>query len=85
MANPSIYAAFERMWQHLTAAVGTKADVGHKHNDDYDAKGSAQSSLEAANTYTDESISNLELVTIEEVDAICGGTIQYASFESGAF
>ena len=26
MANPSIYAAFERMWQHITAKLGTKAD-----------------------------------------------------------
>lgn len=25
MANPSIYAAFERMWQHFTAALGSKA------------------------------------------------------------
>ena len=25
MANPSIYAAFERMWQHVTAALGSKA------------------------------------------------------------
>ena len=26
MANPSIYAAFERMWQHITAALGNKAN-----------------------------------------------------------
>ena len=26
MANPSIYAAFERMWQHIVLALGGKAD-----------------------------------------------------------
>lgn len=26
MANPSIYAAFERMWQHIIAAIGNKAE-----------------------------------------------------------
>lgn len=26
MANPSIYAAFERMWQHIVAALGSKAN-----------------------------------------------------------
>ena len=26
MANPSIYAAFERMWQHVVAAIGNKAE-----------------------------------------------------------
>ena len=24
MANPSIYAAFERMWQHVTSALSKK-------------------------------------------------------------
>lgn len=27
MANTSIYAAFERMWQHIVAKLGDKADV----------------------------------------------------------
>lgn len=31
MANPSILAAFERMWQHTIAKIGTKADVDHGH------------------------------------------------------
>ena len=26
MANTSIYAAFERMWQHIVSALGNKAD-----------------------------------------------------------
>lgn len=33
MANKSILAAFERMWQHIVAALGTKSDVSHTHNE----------------------------------------------------
>jgi hypothetical protein len=29
MANASILAAFERMWQHVVAKVGTKADKSY--------------------------------------------------------
>ena len=32
MANTSILAAFERMWQHVVAVVGNKADVTHTHD-----------------------------------------------------
>lgn len=35
MANRSILAAFERMWQHITASLGNKSDVGHIHDDRY--------------------------------------------------
>lgn len=35
MANSSIYAAFERMWQHITAVVGGKSDRIHDHDDIY--------------------------------------------------
>lgn len=33
MANTSIYAAFERMWQHIVAALGDKSNVNHTHNE----------------------------------------------------
>ena len=35
MANTSIFAAFERMWQHVVAALGGKADINHNHDDKY--------------------------------------------------
>lgn len=35
MANPSILAAFERMWQHVTSVVSQKSDINHNHDDDY--------------------------------------------------
>lgn len=31
MANKSIYNAFERMWQHVVAALGDKSDRAHNH------------------------------------------------------
>ena len=31
MTNTSILAAFERMWQHVVAALGNKADIDHTH------------------------------------------------------
>lgn len=31
MANQSILAAFERMWQHVVAALGSKSDISHNH------------------------------------------------------
>ena len=35
MTNPSIYAAIERLWQHVVALVGSKANVVHSHDDLY--------------------------------------------------
>lgn len=31
MANTSILAAFERMWQHVTSALANKSDINHVH------------------------------------------------------
>lgn len=35
MANTSIFAAFERFWQHVVVAIGDKADALHTHDDRY--------------------------------------------------
>ena len=35
MANTSILAAFERMWQHVSTLVSSKANVDHSHDDFY--------------------------------------------------
>mgnify|MGYP003289122478 CR=1 FL=1 len=32
MANSSILAAFERMWQHVTSALNNKSDISHTHD-----------------------------------------------------
>ena len=31
MANTSLLSAFERMWQHVVAALGNKSDADHTH------------------------------------------------------
>ena len=35
MANTSILAAFERMWQHVVIALNGKSDLNHNHDDKY--------------------------------------------------
>lgn len=32
MANVSLKTAVERLWQHIVAALGNKADIGHTHS-----------------------------------------------------
>lgn len=70
MANTSIFAAFERMWQHILSKLGNKSDVGHNHDNMYyteaevDTKVSdlntlISSNLQAAKTYIDNKTSNL--------------------------
>ena len=35
MANPSIYAAIERLWHHVQIALAGKSDTDHTHDDLY--------------------------------------------------
>lgn len=49
MANLSIYAAFERMWQHVIAALGGKADSEHTH-DEYATEESVDTKISNVNT-----------------------------------
>lgn len=35
MANTSILAAFERMWQHVANALSGKSDISHNHDERY--------------------------------------------------
>lgn len=45
MANTSILAAFERMWQHVVAALGNKSDISHTHDDKYYTESEIDSKL----------------------------------------
>lgn len=45
MANQSIFAAFERMWQHIISVVGDKADTNHNHDDIYYTEAEIDSQL----------------------------------------
>lgn len=55
MANTSILAAFERMWQHVVAVVGSKSDLDHTHDDRYYTETEVDTKLDTVNT----SISNI--------------------------
>ena len=46
MANPSIFSAFERMWQHVLALVGSKANINHNHDDIYYTEAEIESKLD---------------------------------------
>lgn len=68
MANTSIYAAFERMWQHITAALEEKVTK-------VEGKGLS------TNDYTTEekdklaSLTAFEEITIADITEICSATI----------
>lgn len=53
MANTPIYAAFERMWQHVIAALGNKSDVSHNHDDAYEEKGAVNTHNTATDAHND--------------------------------
>ena len=54
MTNSSIYSAFERMWQHIVARIGTKADINHNHDNLYEIKGAAEIDAAALNSMIKE-------------------------------
>lgn len=51
----------------MDIALGEKADINHNHNDIY---------------YTKTEIDNIELITTDDIDAICGSTIQVATMNN---
>lgn len=55
MANQSIFNAFERMWQHIVAALGDKSEKDHNHDDAYATK-------TEVNTMTDTMLSLLDSI-----------------------
>jgi hypothetical protein len=71
MANQSIYAAFERMWQHIVAIVGNKANIDHNHNDIY------YTESESDNLFVSKA--DLNAITNDEIDEICGASVTPAS------
>lgn len=52
MANTSILAAFERMWQHTVTILNSKADKIHEHSDILSNVNSLQNSVSALETKT---------------------------------
>ena len=60
MANTSIFAAFERMWQHVMAVVGNKADLKHSHvaEDVTDLQTIVDEALSESVLYTEQSLAD---------------------------
>lgn len=48
MANASIFAAFERMWQHINIALNNKSDISHTHDERYYTKTEVDAAIAAA-------------------------------------
>lgn len=71
MANASILAAFERMWQHVVFALGGKSDISHTHDDKYYNQGQIDIALEDTKSYTDSAVaqkSQIQILTWEDED-----------------
>lgn len=64
MANTSILTAFERMWQHVVAKLGDKADKSHTHNDIYYTETEIDTKLSgkanSSHTHTIANVTNLQ-------------------------
>ena len=50
MANASIFAAFERMWQYVTTALNDKANMEHDHDSSYYDKTTVDQKVNGVNT-----------------------------------
>lgn len=48
MANASIFAAFERMWQHINIALNNKSDISHTHDERYYTKSEVDTAIATA-------------------------------------
>lgn len=80
MTNPSIFAAFERMWQHVVALVGSKANAVHSHDDLYYTEAEVDEMVSGLET-TDNAASKLaEAKTYAETQA--SGAVTSAGTEA---
>lgn len=70
MANQSIYVAFERMWQHITAKFMNKDRVQYVTQTEYDSLGDAVNTDGVLYVITDKEDITLKYVTQAEYDAL---------------
>lgn len=54
----------------ISEAIANKSDIGHAHDDKY---------------YTKTEINNMEFITVDDIDTLCGATIQVASASEVTF
>lgn len=82
MANTSIYAAFEKMWQHVIAKLSEKASADHSHDDDYYTETEIDSKLSSVNTSI-SNITNGNTVVAEATHAVSANSATTASSCTG--
>ena len=88
MANTSILAAFERMWQHTVALLSNKSDTDHIHDDRYYTESEIDTKLEgkansshnhAASEITSGTLSSDRLPTVPITKGGTGATTAAAA------
>lgn len=70
IANKTVDAEFDAIATAMGAldlAIDGKADANHNHDNTY---------------YTKTQVDNLELITVDDIDTICGTTIQVATLNN---
>ena len=72
MANSSIYAAFERMWQHIVALVGTKAESNHDHDDMYYTEAEVDAKLDQIESDYESADSALSSTLTNSINGVQG-------------
>lgn len=72
MSNASIKNAFERMWQHVVAGLGRKADISHTH--DYHTKKLLWENASMSSAFSPQDI---ELTNFSSYDAF---EVTYGSY-----
>lgn len=75
MENPSIYDVFERMWQYIIGKFNNYANIEDLDNHIVNKENPHKVTAEQVGVYTKEEID--ELVTVEDIDNICGSSIVY--------
>lgn len=82
MANSSIYAAFERMWQHVIAALSKKADKTDIVQSDWDE--TDENSLAFIKNKPDENDALELLVEMNVIDPVVADDGSVYTDENGA-
>lgn len=62
-----IYASQDWVEEKITSAIADKSNIDHTHT------------ASEVGAYSKDEIDSLELITVEDIDTICGASIQLAS------
>ena len=82
MTNSSIYAAFERMWQHVVALVGTKAESNHDHDDMYYTEAEVDAKLDQVESDYESADSALSSTLTNSINGVQGNLTSHTGNQS---